>query len=66
MPDYSTQIAQLEELLDSGMTETVVDGEKVVFASPDEIRKRLRELKSQTTGGRPTRPRMSTMTFRNA
>lgn len=66
MTDYSAQIAELEELLNSGMLSSTVDGETVTFNSPGEIRQRLRELKSQTDGGRPTRPRMSTMTFRNA
>lgn len=53
-----TDIAALEEALNTGATEIFVDGQKVSLSLP-EIRRRLRELKRQQQPGR--RPRIATI-----
>lgn len=46
MPDNSTKIADLEAILDAGATAGNVDGQQVSFASHDQIRRRINELKA--------------------
>lgn len=64
MASNATQIAALEELLNSGIRRTVVDGEVMEFEFAAAIRQRLRELKGEAGNGQPKRPRFSTMKFR--
>ncbi len=57
MPDNTAKIALLQELLDTGATTAVIDGQ-TVSVDPASIRKRLRELQAtdtaNTTKTRPT------------
>jgi hypothetical protein len=55
-PDLAATIAQLEALLDAGALEGQVDGQRVRFAGPDEIRRRIRELYESDTATRGQRP----------
>jgi len=60
MADRTAEIATLETLLNSGALEVDVDGVRTKFASPDDIRKRTRELKNETRGLK-SRPRIVSM-----
>ena len=59
MPDYSTEIARLEELLNSSATSIRI-GDMSTEIDPDEVRKRLEELKRLDTSGQygSRRPKM--------
>ncbi|TWT63187.1 hypothetical protein [Rubinisphaera italica] len=59
MPDYSTEIAQIEEILNSGVTEHSNDGQVTKF-DHDKLRTRLRELKRLQAGSNG-RARVSTI-----
>lgn len=45
MADYSTEIAELEAILQAGASSVVVDGQSVTY-DLKQIRRRLRELKA--------------------
>lgn len=53
--DYSTEIAEIEAVLNSGITKTKEDGQEIEFDRKD-LRRRLRELK-QKAGLIKRRPR---------
>lgn len=61
MADNSTTIAQLEEILNAGVLEGQVDGQRVKFNSSAEIRKRIRELQANDDTQRGRRPVSSTI-----
>ena len=51
-----TEIAELKAILNCGATSTFVDGQKVTW-DPDQVRRRLRELRRQLEPNR--RPRIA-------
>lgn len=56
MANRSTEIAVLEALLNSGSLETEVQGRRMKFAIPADIRRRIVELRNESEGGRKRRP----------
>lgn len=61
MADKSAEIAKLEKLLDSGAKSVNVDGIQTTFASATQIRRRIRELQSETDGSKRRKPPVSTI-----
>ena len=61
MADKSTEISQLEEILNSGARNAVIDGVTVTFENADAIRRRLRELNDQDDSNQGRRPRISSV-----
>jgi hypothetical protein len=63
MPDYSAEIAALEEILNAGTSSVSTDGLSMAY-DLEQVRKRLTELKAlddaTVTSGRP-RPRTVTI-----
>lgn len=56
MADRTAEIAVLEALLNSGALKTEVQGRKIEFVSPEQIRERITELREESEG-RKRRPR---------
>ncbi len=57
--DYSTEIAEIEDILNSGITETMEDGQ-MVRLDLQHLRRRLSELK-RLSGQKKKRPRIGSI-----
>jgi len=64
MPDYSEEIAYLEEIINSSVRDVMVDGTRAVYDF-DAARKRLAELKT-LQGSAMARPRVARLDLGNA
>ena len=66
--DHSTEIAALEEILNSGARSITVDGVTTQFQNAEEIQRRIDHLKSEddTSGQTVTKPRMSSINMGSA
>ncbi len=60
MADNTARIAAIRELLQSGVTSTVVDGTSVTF-DPDSLRRELHQLIADDDVQRTRRPRISSV-----
>lgn len=65
MPDNTAAIAQIRSLLNSGATQITVDG-TTVQVTPDQLRRRLRELQATDTANPVKRPRVASINLGNA
>ena len=60
MADHSAKIAELEEILQSGVTTVVVDG-TTTTVNLDVIQRQLNELRQSNTATADRRPRLSSI-----
>lgn len=60
MPDHSARIAQIEQILRSGVTSSSVDGTQITI-DHESLRKELRKLRAEDDVQRLRRPRISSV-----
>lgn len=65
LADHSKEIAEINEILDTGVTQGIVDGRVVAF-NHQSLRARRAELQQEDEQQAAKRPRVSTFNLRNA